>query len=362
MHHAAALHLAHVPPYVPGRMGQGALVSLASNENPDGPAPEATAAAMAALVSAGRYPIDGAPALAAALAASHGLAADHIRVTNGATEAITLLCRAFVGEVVVTEGTFPAYARAALAAGSRVRAIRRRGWHADLDAMRRACGPDTRLVFLANPDNPTGTAHGAAALSAWLRRLPRHVVVVIDEAYIEYTDGETDALELMGRHPNLVVLRSFSKAHALAAFRVGWLAASREIAAVIDRVRDPFNTNTVGTAAALGALRATGRRARVAACNAARRQALARALEQRGLRPVASQANFLCLPVGGSGAELAAALANAGVGVRPLDAWGIAGAIRITVGSEAECGAFLRALDACAHRPPAGARSAPVAA
>lgn len=350
MHPSAAAHLAQVPPYVPGRPTQAPRVSLASNESPLGPSPRATAAAVGAALCAARYPVDGSPELACALARRHGLDPAGVRVTNGATEGISLLCRAFVGEVVVTSGTFPAYARSALAAGSTVREVPRRGWHADLDALLAACGPQTRLLFLANPDNPTGTLHGMRALAAWLARLPQHIVVVLDEAYIEYVAGsgerDGDALALRGLHPNLVVLRSFSKAHGLAALRVGWLAASPALAATLDRVRDPFNVNAVGVAAALAATADLEHLGRVVAANTAQRSSLRADLCRRGLSPVPSAANFLCVPVLGTGTALAAALAGEGVAVRALDGWGIAGAIRITLGTDEEHRLLLRALDA----------------
>lgn len=353
MHPTAAPHLAAVPAYVPGRSAETPAVALASNESPYGPSPLVAAALGAAIAAPARYPLDGVPALTAALAAHHGVDAAEIRVTNGATEAITLLCRAFAGTVVLCEGTFVAYARAAAGAERPVVTVPRRGWYADLDAMARAVGPDTGLLFLANPDNPTGTRFSADVLAGWLRSLPAHVVVVLDEAYAEYADGP-DAFSLRGCHPNLVILRSFSKAHGLAALRVGFLAASRAIVDVVDRVRDPFNVNAVAAAGALAALRDEVHVARVAHANAAQRARLADALVARGHDVAPSAGNFLCVRVGDANAVAAALLAE-GVAVRSLAGWGHADAIRVTVGTAAENARFLLALDAAAARLPRAA-------
>lgn len=349
MHPAAAPHLARVPRYVAGRTNDRPLLSLASNESVYGASPGARAAAAAAIEGVGRYPIDGAPALVAALAEHHGLDAAGLRITNGATEAISLLCRAFPGEVVVPAGSFLAYARAANAAGLPLRVVPRLGWDADLDAMADVAGPRTRLVFLANPDNPTGSSFAVERLAAWLDRLPGHVVVVIDEAYAEYLGDGPHALGLA--HPNLVVLRSFSKVYGLAALRVGWLAATPDIADAIDRVRDPFNNNGPGVAAACAALADGAHMRRAAGRTIVERARLVAALQSRGFAPARSAANFVCVPVADSVA-FANALAERAIAVRPLDTWGIPGAVRITVGTAADHVRLLVAIDGIAARAP----------
>lgn len=345
MHPSAAAHLARVPRYVPGRMGGAALVPMASNENPDGASPRAMAAAMQALNHPAGYPLDGAPALAAFLARVLGVDGAGVRVTNGATEAITLLCRAFVGEVVMPVATFPAYARAALAAGSTVREVARVGAAADLREMADACGPATRLLFLANPDNPTGTSHNRDSLASFLRRIPHHVIVVVDEAYIEYAENAQTVVPMAHLHPNLVVLRSFSKAYGLAALRVGAMVTTAAIAEVVDRLRDPFNVNAVGAAAALAALEDRVHLRRTVRQNALRRAAFAEALVARGFAPLPSDANFVCVPMPVSGHRVAEVFAAAGIGVRALDGWGMPDCIRVTLGTDEQLQMFLQVLD-----------------
>lgn len=325
----ATLHAVPAYPTAP----RGRPVHLASNESALGPSPAALAAAAGAL--AGCYPDPDAARLRAALAAHLG--ADAVCATNGATEAIQLLVRAIDGEVVVPAASFPLYVRSALAAGRVVRQAPRRADHrVDLDALTAAITPRTGLVFLACPDNPTGTTPDG--LDGWLRSLPAHVIPVIDHAYVEF-DGPPVALDA---HPNLIVLRSFSKAYGLAGLRVGAAAGAARVIAALDRVRDPFNVSAPAEAAALAALADHAWLADVRRANAAARADLAAALTARGYSPLPSAANFLFLP---AAAGLADSLDAHGVAIRRLHAWGYPDAARVTVGRPDQHAALLSALD-----------------
>ncbi len=337
LHPAAHPALSRVPRYpaAPPR----AAVHLASNESATGASPRAWRAAVQAIGAC--YPDPDARELRAALAEEEGLRTEEVVVTSGATEAIQLLVRALPGEVLTSEGSFPLYARAATAAGLSVRlAPRAADGRVDLDALREAIGPQTRLIFLANPDNPTGTT--ARGLRAWLEALPAHVVPVVDEAYAGY-----EALpDLRGAHENLVRLRSFSKAHGLASLRVGAALAAPSLIEALDRVRDPFNVGAPAQAAALAALGDRRWRARVRRENAAGRAELAAGLRARGLEVVEGAANFVFLP---RAPGLAAALEELGLSVRPLCAWGLPGAARITVGKPDEQARLFAAIDRLAR-------------
>ncbi|MCK6503524.1 aminotransferase class I/II-fold pyridoxal phosphate-dependent enzyme [Myxococcota bacterium] len=340
LHPAAHPALARVPRYpaAPPR----AAVHLASNECASGPSPRALAAIPGALAE--RYPDPDARAVRAALARAERVRVDEVVVTSGATEAIQLLVRALPGEVLTASGSFPLYARAAAAAGATVRlAPRDRDGRLDLEALAAAVGPDTRLVFVANPDNPTGTT--AEGLGAWLRALPGHVVPVVDEAYA----GFDPLPDLDGAHPNLVRLRSFSKAHGLASLRIGAALARPPLVDALDRVRDPFNVGGVAQAAALASLHDHRWQARVSQENATWRASLVEGLRARGLAVVEGAANFVFLP---HAPGLADALEAQGVTVRPLEAWGMPGAVRVTVPAPDDQQRLFLALDRLDGRSP----------
>jgi histidinol-phosphate aminotransferase len=319
------------------------LIQLANNESALGPSPRAVAAAASALVG-GRYPDPQARLLRAALARHHDRSPEEVCATAGASEAIQLLVRAFPGEVVVPAGSFPLYAAAAVRAGLRVRtAPRDASARVDLDALRRAITPDTRLVFLACPDNPTGTT--PAGLRRWLTTLPAHVIPVVDQAYAELDD----APDLTGAHPQLVTLRSFSKAYGLAGLRVGCAIGPTPCITALDAVRDPFNVSAPAEAAAIAALHDRAWLVQVRQATARGRASLAAELGQRGLHVLPGAANFVYLPRARGLADL---LVHHGVQVRRLDAWGHPDAVRVTVGLPHEHAALLRAVDAgAAIRP-----------
>lgn len=311
-------------------------VHLASNESALGPSPRALAAARDAITA--RYPDPDATPLRRALAAHHGVDPAQVVVTNGSSEAIGLLVRAAPGHVVAPAGSFPLYARAARAAGRALTLAPRAPDHTvDLMALSAAIGPDTSLVFVASPDNPTGAS--CRGLADWLRSLPGSVVPVVDEAYAELTD----APDLRGAHPNLVTLRSFSKAYGLGSLRVGYALGPAPIVDALNRQRDPFVVNAPGQAAALAALDDTRWLKRARVHNTVGRRALMAGLRARGLKCLDSDANFVFVPDAG---ELVAAAAAGGVTVRCMEPWGFPGAARVTVGTDADHARLFDALDA----------------
>ena len=208
----------------------------------------------------------------------------------------------------------------------------------DLDAIAAAVRADTRIVYLANPNNPTGTWFDDAALDDFVARVPRDVLIVVDEAYSEYVDasGLTSALRLAGRYPNLVVTRTFSKAYGLAGLRIGYFIAHPSVVEVIERLRESFNVNNVALAAAEAALSDAGHLAEVRAFNGAERAWLVDALKSRGYAPLPSQTNFVLVDVGGDAAQFEKRLFERGVIVRPMQGYGFRDAVRISVGNRTE--------------------------
>ena len=333
-----------------------ALVELGSNENPDGPSPAVRAAILDALPRIHIYPDPLGGDLKRALAARHGVAVDNLLLGNGSHELLMQFAQVFAvpgDEVVASEFGFAVYALAAQAAGATLRRAPAlsldnsmpRGH--DLAALHAAITPRTKLVYLANPNNPTGTWFSGAAFADFLRAVPPQVLVVVDEAYAECVDAPdwASALTLLATHPNLIVTRTFSKAYALAGMRVGYAVAHADCIAVLERVRESFNVNALALAAAEAALGDDVHLAASVAGNRRRREALAAALRERGLAVSPSQTNFLLVEFGPETARIEAALLARGVVVRPVGGYGLPECLRISVGSEAENARLLAALD-----------------
>ncbi|KFL37949.1 histidinol-phosphate transaminase [Arenimonas donghaensis] len=338
------------------RQAHPGLVELGSNENALGPSPAAVAAAVAALDDAHRYPDPIGGGLKRALAAHHGVSPGQLMLGNGSHELLMMLGQTFAGpglDVLASQFGFAVYALAARAAGADlVQAPALPAGHAmarghDLDAMAAAVGPRTRLVYLANPNNPTGTWVPATALEAFLARLPPTVLVVVDEAYMEYATepGLVSAVGLLARFENLVVTRTFSKAHGLAGLRLGYLLAAPGLVAVLERLRESFNVNGPALAAGEAALADTGHVERVRQANASEREALADALRARELAVSPSQTNFLLVGFGADAAAVEQGLVARGVVPRPMAGYGLPGCLRITVGLRDQNRKLLQALD-----------------
>lgn len=338
------------------RFGAGGLVELGSNENPYGPSPRVREAVLAALGELHRYPDPLGGDLKRALAATHGVAEAQILLGNGSHELLMQFAQVFAGPgagVVASQYGFAVYALAAQAAGADFAAAPAfaRG-HAmprghDLDAIAAAVSPATRLVYLANPNNPTGTWFGGEALAALLARVPDETLVVVDEAYAEMADAPdyASALPLLARHPNLIVTRTFSKAYALAGLRIGYALAHPDLIAVMERVRESFNVNGLGLAAAEAALGDAAHLRATREANARERTALAASLRERGVDCAPSQTNFLLAEFGPDSVALERALVARGAVLRPMAGYGLPECLRITVGDADENARLLRSLD-----------------
>lgn len=323
------------------------ILKLASNENPLGPSPLALAAATRALAHSELYPDGGCFVLRQKLAARHGLAAEQFVVGNGSNELLELLGHVFLrpgDEVVMGAPAFIVYKLVALLFGARPVEVPLVEHRHDLEALARAVTPRTKLVFLPSPNNPTGTANTEAEIHALVRGLPEQVVFVFDEAYAEYLDNPPDLRPLLAEGRKVIGLRTFSKIFGLASLRVGYGYTSPELAGLLNRVRQPFNVNAIGQAAAVAALDDADFMARARVTNAAGLRQLESALAGRGLAIVPSVANFLLVRVG-DGARVFAELQRRGVIVRPMKPYGMPEWVRVTVGNSVQNERFLAALD-----------------
>ncbi|MDD3650597.1 histidinol-phosphate transaminase [Immundisolibacter sp.] len=344
-------------PYQPGKplselereYGISGAIKLASNENPLGPSPLGLAAAREALAEVELYPDSHGFALKQALSAALRVGADQLVLGNGSNEILQLVARAFLNpgdEVVVAQYAFAIFTTEAVSAGGRVVTVPARDWGADLPAMRAAVGERTRLVFLANPNNPTGTWHRAAELLAFLESLPEHVVVVLDEAYCEYV-SEPDypnGLAWLSRFPNLIVSRTFSKIYGLAGLRLGYGVASVEMADLLNRLREPFSVNNLALAAGVAALADEEHVARSRELNAQGLTQLADACRRLGLDFIPSVGNFIAVDVGRPAGPVYEALLREGIIVRPLAPYGMPRHLRITIGTPQQMQRLLAAL------------------
>lgn len=347
----------NLAPYIPGKpieetereYGVQNIIKLASNENPLGPSPKAMEAMRAALDEMHLYPDASAFYLRNELAAFLDVRPEELVFGNGSNELIELLIRTFAhgdDEILLSESTFPIYKISAQAVGRRFVEAPMKDRHYDLDAMAQAITPRTRIVFIANPDNPTGGYQTEEAIVRFLERVPERVLVVMDEAYYEYVVATDypNSLALRKRFENLIVLRTFSKAYGLAGLRVGYGIARPEIVEYVNRTRAPFNVSTIAQAAARAALKDEAHVRRTSELN---RQALAllgKELPALGLSFTPSQTNFYLVdfhrPVG----PVFEGLLREGVIVRPMTANGFPTSARINTGTEAENEKLLAAL------------------
>ncbi len=353
-------------PYIPGKpveelqreLGLAHIVKLASNENPLGPSPLGKAAAAGELDGLNWYPDDVGYRLKQKLAERYGLAFEQITLGAGSSDVIDMVARSFLGpgrNAVYAAHSFAMYAiysRAAGAEGRVAPALPPDGdmpYGHDLDAMAALIDDDTRVVFIANPNNPTGTWLDADALHAFIESVPPDVVVVLDEAYTEYVSrpGFPDGVAWLQDFPNLIVTRTFSKIYGLAALRVGYGLASAELTAVINRVRHPFNVNSVALAAAEAALDDSDFIARSVANNDAGMAQYLAAFEEMGLESIPSVGNFVCVDVVRPGAEVFEEMLRLGVIVRPVGNYDLPNHLRITIGTPAENETCIAALKQC---------------
>jgi histidinol-phosphate aminotransferase len=324
-------------------------IKLASNENPLGPSPLAVAALREVLADLARYPDGGGFVLRHALSLRLGVGTDQITLGNGSNDVLELVARVFVtpeDEVIYSEHAFAVYPLVTQALGARAVVTKARDFGHDLVAMARAVTRHTRLVFIANPNNPTGTWLAADDLEGFVRGLPPHVIVVVDEAYFEYvTDPDyPNALHWLGRYPNLVITRTFSKAYGLAGLRVGYAVSHPAIADLLNWVRQPFNVNSLALAVAAAALDDEDHLARARAVNAAGMAQVTAGITALGLAYIPSVGNFVAVDVGRPAGPVYEALLRQGMIVRPVANYGLPHHLRVTIGLPAENARFLDAL------------------
>ncbi|MDS4029756.1 MAG: histidinol-phosphate transaminase [Candidatus Contendobacter sp.] len=351
-------------PYQPGKpeselrreYGLSDIVKLASNENPLGPSPRALTAIRDALNGLARYPDGNGFELKAALSAKLGLSTAMLTLGNGSNDVLELVARAFLTpdhEAVFSEHAFAVYPIVTQAIGATARVAKANPpdhampYGHDPAALLALVNDRTRVVFVANPNNPTGTWLKTAELEAFLEAIPEQVIVVVDEAYFEYVEADADcpnALRWLDRFPNLVVTRTFSKAYGLAGLRVGYAISHPQVADLLNRVREPFNVNSLALVAAAAALDDFGHLERSRAVNRAGMEQLRNACRQLGLPWLPSVGNFLCVDVGRPGREVFLELLKRGVIARPVDNYGLPRFLRISIGAEAENARLIEAL------------------
>lgn len=347
-----------IDPYKPGKPVEEVerelkirAVKLASNENPLGPSPLAVEAAQRALKEANRYPDGGGFYLRQKLATRYGVSMDQLILGLGSSELIDLAARVLLNaesEAVTSEGSFPLYYISARATGAKLVEVPLAEYAFDLDAIASAITPRTRLIYLANPNNPTGTMFTADEFDRFFKRVPAHVLVVLDEAYCDYVERAdySRAIDIARRAPNLLVLRTFSKIYGLAGIRMGYGIGPADLLVELNKLRTPFNTSSIAQAAALAALDDSEHVRRSVEANRAGLKQLADGLTAMGVPFVPSVTNFLLVELGEDTKPVADELLRRGVIVRPMAWMGFPNAIRVSVGTAEENRLFLSALGA----------------
>ena len=372
-------HVRAIAPYLPGKpiselarelgLAEADIVKLASNENPLGPSPRALAAAQDALHDMALYPDGAGFALKAKLSEKLGIAANQIVLGNGSNDVLDMAARAFLApgaSSVYAQHAFAVYPIATQTAGAQGIAVAAKDYGHDLAAMRAAIRDDTRVLWIANPNNPTGTFLPWAEIEAFLETVPERVLVVLDEAYGEYlpTDDRCDTLAWIERFPNLLISRTFSKAYGLAGLRVGYGVGHPDVIDLLNRVRHPFNVNAPALAAAEAALDDVEFLLRSYALNSAGMAQLVAGLAGMKIETVPSKGNFLLAKVGDA-ARVNSELLKRGVIVRPVANYGLPEYLRVSVGLAGQNARFLDALSvvlaasaALEPRPDPGGRKA----
>jgi histidinol-phosphate aminotransferase len=356
------------PPAAPQKpvtaRSQPRLIHLDSNENPFGPSLRAIETMRSMLAAVHTYPDDDSSELRGRLAAHHSVPPEQVLVTAGSTGMLGLLCQTMLGpglNAVTSERSFIVYAMAVHAAGAQLVEAPMRDDGFDLATINTAINEDTRLVFLANPNNPTGTMLDAAAVHQFLEEVPGHVVVVLDEAYFEFAAHFASlrgieysrSLDYVRKGASVVVLRTFSKAHGLAGLRIGYGLGPAELISYCARMRSTYSVSSVGQHAALAALDDRLHIGRTVGNNTAQAPILIDGLSELGFRVVPTSANFVYCDVGEDALEVVARLRHEGICVRALGTWGAPTSIRVSIGSPKHNEAFLQAARKVANAKPA---------
>ncbi|WP_018882095.1 MULTISPECIES: histidinol-phosphate transaminase [unclassified Thioalkalivibrio] len=352
-------------PYQPGKpvaalereLGISQAIKLASNENPLGPSPRAVEAGRVALAEAHVYPDGNGFELKARLAERHGVAPEQITLGNGSNEVLELVARTWLAPgraAVFSAHAFAVYPLVTQAVDAEARVAPALGadhpeqpFGHDLEAMRARVDGDVRVVFVANPNNPTGTWLDGSALEAFVAAMPATTVVVVDEAYFEYVEaaGYPDTTQWLDRYPNLIVTRTFSKIQGLAGLRLGYAVSSPAVADLLNRVRQPFNVNAIAQAAGLAALDDTAHVEKSVAVNRDGLRQVSAALRDKGLRVIPSVGNFVTFDTGRDPAPVYEGLLREGVITRPVENYGLPGHLRVTISTREDNDRFLAALD-----------------
>lgn len=349
-----------ISPYVPGKpvadlarefgLDESQIIKLASNENPLGPSPKVVAAIARAAGELTRYPDGSGYDLKAVLAARNHVDPDQVVLGNGSNDILELVAHAFLRpglSAVFSQHSFAVYTLATQAFGAAGIEVPAREYGHDLAAMRAAIRDDTSVVWLANPNNPTGTWIPPAQIKAFVSSVPVNVLVVLDEAYNEYLPPEqqADTASWLAEYPQLILSRTFSKAYGLAALRIGYGLMHADAAALLNRVRQPFNVNALAQAAAIAALDDTGYVNQSYAVNREGMHQLEEGFRRLGLIFIPSHANFICVKVGDA-ARVNLALLRRGIIVRPVANYGLPEFLRVTIGTATENERFLDVLAA----------------
>ena len=347
------------------RLGSS-VIRLDANENPFGPSPLAVEAAVAALNTSNFDPEDDSIPLRSKLSDIHQVPAEQILITAGSTQMLSLLCQTLLGpglNAIASERSFVVYAMAVHASGAQLIEAPMQGDRINLRAMLDLINEHTRLIFLANPNNPTGTMLDAESIAQFIAEVHGHVLIVLDEAYYEFAAhfaerrkvNYSGSVDCMRKNDNVVVLRTFSKVHGLAGLRIGYGIGPAELMAYCARMRNTFSVSSVAQAAALAATADQDHVLETLANNAEQAQVLGVGLSELGFHVLPTWANFLYCNVGQDAASFADGLREHGISVRPLHAWGAPGCIRVTIGTPRQNDALLHAAREIVRRPP-GAR------
>lgn len=347
--------VAELQPYVPGKpieelqrqYGVRDVIKLASNENPLGPSKASLAAIARASKDITRYPDGNGYGLKMALAEKLQLAPEQITLGNGSNDVLELMARTFAtkgDEIIFSEHAFAVYPIAAKAIGATGVTTPARDYGHDLAAMLKAITPRTKLIFIANPNNPTGTWLDPADIRAFLEKVPETVLVVLDEAYIEYLEQVENTVAWLQDFHNLVITRTFSKAYGLAGLRIGYALSHPEVADLMNRIRQPFNANSLAQAAAIAALGDEAYLEQAREVNQAGMKQLIAGAEALGLKYIPSKGNFLTINVHTNAGEVYDDLLYEGVIVRPIAGYGLPQHLRVSIGLAEENQRFVDAL------------------
>lgn len=354
----AAQGVQKLTPYVPGKpveelereLGISNIIKLASNENPLGPSPKVLAALDKVKADLTRYPDGNGFTLKQALARHLGVALDTITLGNGSNDVLEIIARAYLSpgdDAIYSQYAFAVYPISVQAVGATAVVTPAINYGHDLQAMAAAVTPKTKLIFIANPNNPTGTWFGKTEWEAFMASVPENVLVVLDEAYIEYVD-DSDALnglDYVSRYPNLIVSRTFSKAYGLAGLRIGYCISHPQVANILNRVRQPFNVDSFALAAATAVLDDADYLQRSRQINREGMQQLVQGFNKLGLDYIPSAGNFITVHFDREAGPLYQALLREGVIVRPVANYGMPTSLRISIGLPAENARFLQALE-----------------